>query len=215
MDSLEDMDTSDSDQSDLSDADWEETKQKAGDYSPEARKRLTKKRKSKTDAHLTATSALEDAGKHEILNLENMGEEEIHKNAMPTSALCCSCGRSSSCKTNKCECRVAGGMCGESCACVPTKCVNRDNGVIKKTEDSSQSEITENGGKNNFHDAACIDDIEKNKALASHGAKLLQSALKEKPVEGIDDDIMQRKPLSDIGNTQVYLPLFICRTCHI
>ncbi|KAJ8640473.1 hypothetical protein MRB53_017167 [Persea americana] len=204
MDSLEDMDISDSDQSDLSDADWEENEQgKAGDNSFEARKRLRRKRRSKTDAHPTETSASEDAAKHEILNSENIGEEEAHKNEMPTSALCCTCGRNSSCKTNKCGCRAAGGMCGETCACARTKCANRENGVIQKTEESLQLEMTKNGGNDIFHDAASIDDIEKNKALASHGARLLQSALKEKPVEVNGDDATQRKPLSDIGNTKL------------
>ena len=42
-----------------------------------------------------------------------------------SSLACCSCSKSSSCKTQKCECRAEGKSCGSGCGCVASKCANR------------------------------------------------------------------------------------------
>lgn len=38
----------------------------------------------------------------------------------------CSCSQSSGCKTKKCECKAAGGLCGTQCGCNTVKCNNRE-----------------------------------------------------------------------------------------
>lgn len=39
---------------------------------------------------------------------------------------CCSCSPCSGCKTRKCECKAAGGLCGPNCGCKASKCANRE-----------------------------------------------------------------------------------------
>jgi kinesin family protein 4/21/27 len=39
----------------------------------------------------------------------------------------CACSKSSSCKTNRCECRGSGAQCGAGCGCKDSKCSNRDS----------------------------------------------------------------------------------------
>ncbi|KAI3966217.1 hypothetical protein MKW92_030647 [Papaver armeniacum] len=114
-------------------------------------------------------------------------------------SVCCSCSKSSRCKTNKCQCRDAGGACGASCGCVPSKCENREaNKMRVDLHDSANSDEIEEGGS-----CSVNVDGEQNRSLAVHGAMLLQSALADKPP--IDAKNVKRengrKPLSDIGNT--------------
>ncbi|MCL7043437.1 hypothetical protein MKW94_030591, partial [Papaver nudicaule] len=106
-------------------------------------------------------------------------------------SICCSCSRSSKCKTTKCQCRDAGGACGASCGCVPSKCENRESKMRVDVHDSAQSDEIEDG-------ETCSVNVEQNKSLAVHGAMLLQSALADKPPINAKKG---RKPLSDIGNT--------------
>ncbi|PKA52667.1 Kinesin-like protein FLA10 [Apostasia shenzhenica] len=87
-------------------------------------------------------------------------------------SICCSCSKYSTCKTKKCECRAVGSLCGDACGCSSLKCANR-------------------GG-------SCLDD-EKTMELVSEGTMLLQGALNEK-LKLDNNDLEQRKPLSDIGN---------------
>ncbi|KAK6116090.1 hypothetical protein DH2020_008359 [Rehmannia glutinosa] len=96
--------------------------------------------------------------------------------------VCCTCSKSSSCKTSRCECRAASGNCSLSCSCEPTRCSNRE-------------EITTNEAAGNMFETHETDRND----LASHGAMLLQTALSEKPVSTNDGGSI-RKPLSDIGN---------------
>ncbi|KAK6130752.1 hypothetical protein DH2020_035510 [Rehmannia glutinosa] len=96
--------------------------------------------------------------------------------------VCCTCSKSSSCKTSRCECRAASGNCSLSCSCEPTRCSNRE-------------EITTNETAGNMFETHETDRND----LASHGAMLLQTALSEKPVSTNDGGSI-RKPLSDIGN---------------
>ncbi|AQK74805.1 P-loop containing nucleoside triphosphate hydrolase superfamily protein [Zea mays] len=46
----------------------------------------------------------------------------------------CSCSKSSSCKTNKCECRGSGAQCGAGCGCKDSKCSNRDSSIEKANQ---------------------------------------------------------------------------------
>lgn len=47
------------------------------------------------------------------------------------------------------------------------------------------------------------DETDKDHALVTHGAMLLQNALIERPADTDEDGGARRKPLSDIGNTLV------------
>ncbi|KAL0368856.1 UNVERIFIED_CONTAM: Kinesin-like protein KIN-4C [Sesamum calycinum] len=166
---LEDMDTSDDDQRehprllDDEDREWVRTKEK--------KKRQAKKRNSKTDSHVETAVDLE----HLVV-------------ATSVEPVCCSCSKSSSCKTSRCECRAASGNCTPSCGCGPTKCSNREE-VIGK-------ELLHPETAGNMLDT---DETERSKNLASHGAMLLQTAMSDKPVNTNDGGVI-RKPLSDIGN---------------
>ncbi|KAA8528360.1 hypothetical protein F0562_035715 [Nyssa sinensis] len=57
--------------------------------------------------------------------------------------VCCSCSKKSLCKTTRCECRAAGGKCGISCDCEATKCSNRETDLIKEADHLPQSEPAE------------------------------------------------------------------------
>ncbi|KAF5190528.1 hypothetical protein FRX31_019882 [Thalictrum thalictroides] len=152
---------------------------------------LLKKRSSRTSALIASHQT--DC---EDLKSEAIIEEATCSNVKAASTACCSCSRRSYCKTKNCVCRAAGGTCGASCACVPSKCSNRESG--SNMTDVDVSVISEEN---------CINtaDIEKDKILASQGAMLLQSALAEKPSNVKNEgNETRRRPLSDIGNnTQV------------
>ncbi|KZV37403.1 hypothetical protein F511_01271 [Dorcoceras hygrometricum] len=168
---LEDMDTSDEyepEASDLftdDDTEWERRKRKP---------RQARKRNSKTDNPLEISMDLE--------------EKNLVKS---TEQVCCSCSKSSFCKTSRCECRASGGDCNMSCSCEPSKCSNREEIYAK---DSVQAKFLEFSPH-----ISGTDDAGKNQNLASHGAMLLQNALSEKP-GNTNDGGNTRKPLSDIGN---------------
>ncbi|MCI03505.1 chromosome-associated kinesin KIF4-like, partial [Trifolium medium] len=105
---------------------------------------------------------------------------------------CCSCSKSSSCKTSKCLCRANGIGCGSSCGCRETKCANR-----------GRQPVSADGTENDS------DEADKNSLLATQGAQLLQGALVERPTEAKTDN-GPRKALSDIGNTLPAMPIFLC-----
>ncbi|XP_058786276.1 kinesin-like protein KIN-4C [Vicia villosa] len=96
-----------------------------------------------------------------------------------TSDICCSCSKISACKTIKCECKAMGNSCGSSCSCLATKCDNRES-FLNELHEPMQSEAL----------------------LVTQGAELLQEALADRFAEA-NNDQGPRKPLSDIGNTQV------------
>ncbi|KAM1574329.1 hypothetical protein COP1_044194 [Malus domestica] len=114
------------------------------------------------------------------------------------STVCCSCSKSSLCKTMKCRCRSTGDSCGASCGCVASKCSNRGLTVQIKLNESSQSETVD--GILNCSDTT---EVEKDSSVASQGAMLLQNALVQKPAESNDNLGPRKKPLSDIGNLLV------------
>lgn len=134
-------------------------------------------------------------------NLDSSGDGVLRGNESTASTIvCCTCSRSSSCKTTKCQCRANGGACGLSCGCIPSKCSNRGS---KSDRDASlQLDLTRN-----VRNAMENDETdEESRDLVSHGARLLQNALAERPSDDAppaEDGGAKRKPLSDIGNTLV------------
>nr|XP_011464668.1 PREDICTED: chromosome-associated kinesin KIF4 [Fragaria vesca subsp. vesca] len=113
------------------------------------------------------------------------------------SPVCCSCTKSSLCKTMKCKCRSKGGSCGASCGCAASKCSNRI-AVPIKSSDSPLSEIA-NGVLNSSNSSETV----KSNTEASEGAMLLQSALVQKPAEPKENFGARKKPLTEIGNILV------------
>ncbi|KAK9164017.1 hypothetical protein Syun_004919 [Stephania yunnanensis] len=101
---LEDMDTSESEQSD-GEAETDQEWVKSG-------RRLPKKRSSKgTSGHASASGS-------------------SNSEASASEGLCCSCSKGSFCKTSKCQCLAAHSFCGAACGCISTKCTNRDSSEI-------------------------------------------------------------------------------------
>ncbi|XP_071925031.1 kinesin-like protein KIN-4C isoform X1 [Coffea arabica] len=201
LQSLEDMDTSDSEYSDngqgdddhelghtdLDDPEWSLTN---------GRRRRAKKRNSKNSSHSGTASHPISASDSEGLNTKTSGGEDSTGSQKYESAICCSCSKKSLCKTMKCECRLADGICGTSCGCDPVKCSNRESALTQEDNGLPPSEIV-----GLTRTASETDEADGSHVLASHGAMLLQSALSEKPMISNDEGGPRRKPLSDIGNT--------------
>ncbi|XP_028777712.1 kinesin-like protein KIN-4C isoform X2 [Neltuma alba] len=125
------------------------------------------------------------------MNLSSETEAKRDK----SDGLCCSCSKKSLCKTSKCRCRSGGGSCGTSCGCARFKCTNRELNPVAADE-PTKSENTEN-----VKTASANDTVENRSMIASHGAKLLESALLEKPAAVRDNLRRKKKPLSDIQNS--------------
>ncbi|TKY74438.1 Kinesin protein BC2 [Spatholobus suberectus] len=110
---------------------------------------------------------------------------------------CCSCSKKSLCKTNKCKCRSTGGSCGASCGCTRFKCTNREPNQLTGNE-PLKSDNTE-----------CTVEVsaadKDGSVVASECAKLLQSALVQKPAGCRDNPVPIKKPLCDIQNSMVKL----------
>ncbi|KAJ0986624.1 hypothetical protein J5N97_004980 [Dioscorea zingiberensis] len=189
----EDMDISDSEQSeqydsesDMADEDWVESGRKI------VRKQSRTTRPSK--------KMFQDFQGSDNIKLEVLNEESDPVFERNSSVICCSCSRSSSCKTKKCECRADGNLCGASCGCIASKCSNRvDEFILKETDDKLDAEIS--GGGESHSSSECLEN-EKSNELVSECALLLQSAFEEKS-NVVNEDPKHRKPLSDIGNTVV------------
>lgn len=166
---LEDMDTSDDVHLNLendNDAEWV--------YPGEKKKHQSKKGNSKTDNHV-----------------DKVVDVDQSTSVMSTEGICCSCSKSSLCKTSRCECRAASGICSSSCSCGPSKCSNREEASVKDILQLSVNMSTS-------------EEAESSHDLASHGAMLLQTALSEKHANQSTNGTV-RKPLSDIGNNIVSL----------
>ncbi|KAJ3700592.1 hypothetical protein LUZ61_004297 [Rhynchospora tenuis] len=103
---------------------------------------------------------------------------------------CCTCSKSSFCKTKKCECRFAGSECGSSCGCSDLKCANRSFSNNRVEESCS------------FSDKA--DEDKKNVDMVSQAAHLLESAIKSGLEEKEEEEKIPllRKPLGEIGNVK-------------
>jgi kinesin family protein 4/21/27 len=155
------MDISDETESD--DYDVEET----DDEWKESGKLRVRKRKSKS--------------KHSEDFKYNLSNRLGGAHGEPASDICCSCSKSSTCKTTKCMCKAIGNSCGSSCSCLTTKCDNRAS-ILNESHEPIQSGLP----------------------LITQGAELLQGALADRPAEA-NNDQGPRKPLSDIGNKQVHV----------
>lgn len=138
-------------------------------------------------------------------NQSNISSEEVKDNSVEgpggasgetASEACCSCSKSSSCKTTKCKCRALGSTCGSSCGCLASKCANREP-VSNESQEPTQLGLVEGTGND-----SCIEESDKDRLLATQGAELLHGALIDRPAE-TNNDHGSRKPLSDIGNTLV------------
>ncbi|MED6172390.1 hypothetical protein PIB30_049596 [Stylosanthes scabra] len=110
--------------------------------------------------------------------------------------VCCSCGKKSLCKTTKCKCRSVGGRCGPSCGCKLLKCTNKEPNQIEEGNEPVISESKECNVKMN--NSAVLED---GNIIASECAKLLQSALIQKPASYRDNPGPIKKPLADIQNS--------------
>ncbi|KAI3820239.1 hypothetical protein L1987_07783 [Smallanthus sonchifolius] len=184
---LEDMEISESEHSGLdeTDTEWLHSEDFQDEWGHRRRKNA-KKRNSKI-----VIESNPDTETHKTSPNEGGDTNTIEK--VP-SGICCSCSKSSSCKTMKCECRAINGSCSMSCNCHPKKCSNR--AVLVQPEMGPP--VTEDGSVNILSDG---EELDKNSSeLASHGAMLLQAALSDKPAEIKDTNDDKRKPLSDIGN---------------
>ncbi|OIW04314.1 hypothetical protein TanjilG_32506 [Lupinus angustifolius] len=135
-------------------------------------------------------------------NQTNSSSEDVKDNSKEgikcapektASNVCCSCSKSSSCKTTKCQCRALGNNCGSSCGCLATKCANR------ASVSNESQELTQSGVEGTGNDSRIV-ETDKNQILATQGAELLQGALVDRTAE-TNNNHRPRRPLSDIGNT--------------
>ncbi|KAK9072863.1 hypothetical protein SSX86_009298 [Deinandra increscens subsp. villosa] len=185
---LEDMEISESENSDLDETDIEWLH--SDDFEDEwghKRRQNAKKRNSKV--------VIENNPETEAPKTSPKEDGDTNPIQKAPSGVCCSCSKSSSCKTMKCECRSINGSCSMSCSCHPKKCSNR---AAVSVQPHLGTPVTEDKIVNMLSDG---DELDKNSSeLASHGAMLLQAALSDKPVENKNTDNDKRKPLSDIGN---------------
>ncbi|XP_022768453.1 kinesin-like protein KIN-4C [Durio zibethinus] len=109
---VEDMDTSESEHSDMDasddDDDWVQSEKKP------TRRRASRSRASSLGIHQSEGNDVE--------NIKGCSAEVTGK----IDGLCCTCSKKSYCKTPKCQCRANGNSCGQSCGCSLVKCSNRE-----------------------------------------------------------------------------------------
>ncbi|KAF5746767.1 kinesin-like protein BC2 [Tripterygium wilfordii] len=186
---LEDMDTSESEHSDTdaTDEDWvEHSEMDVADEDSVRPRKQGRKRVSRTRGR----SIVEDINDGENLNQDSSSDGVNVVAGEAATGICCTCSKTSLCKTKKCDCRAAGGTCGISCGCVDTRCSNRDaSAEVVESRHLETAEVPE------------MEETERTQTLASQGAMLLQSSLVEKPGGTNSEQVARRKPLSDIGNT--------------
>ncbi|KDP41482.1 hypothetical protein JCGZ_15889 [Jatropha curcas] len=129
---------------------------------------------------VSATSSIDFMGtsesEHSGANNAGLGKS--------TPRLCCSCSKKSLCKTSKCECRAATGSCGIGCGCAISKCTNRAVLFIKM-DNSPQQEVSQDS-------VHCSGSSETEKGVV---ISLLAATN--------NNCAPRRKPLHEIGNTQV------------
>ena len=108
---MEDMDTSESEHSDMDasdDDEWVQSEKKP------IRRRASRSRSSSLEIYQSVTNDLE--------NIKGCIDEVTEQ----IDGLCCTCSKQSSCKTLKCQCRANGNSCGQLCGCYSVKCSNRE-----------------------------------------------------------------------------------------
>ncbi|KAH9314827.1 hypothetical protein KI387_023454 [Taxus chinensis] len=201
----DDMDISEGDQSDEeSDVDWAEDlevrtamKKSRVSMAPKGVKPLDRKSSDSLGSESQDSESL--GNPHSDIAC---GENEI-KSKSETEG-CCSCGRSSGCKTNKCGCKAAGSFCGPRCGCKASRCANREilEMEAEPTGDAAdQTEVAKavealriDKARRRNHDKDEANRTDSNverliepetktkaaeQALAMHGATLLENAINE------------------------------------
>ncbi|KAL2339996.1 hypothetical protein Fmac_007936 [Flemingia macrophylla] len=181
---LEDMDTSEteSEDYDFTDDEWEES----------GKLRIRKKKSKISRSNVENNQS--NTNNSEYMN-ENSNDVLVDAYRETASHICCSCNRISSCKTTKCKCKATGSSCGSSCGCLATKCANRTSS--NESLEPTQSTLVQRSGNN-----PNIEETDDDHLLVTQGAVLLQGALIDRLAQ-TNNDQGDRKPLSDIGNTQV------------
>uniref|UniRef100_A0A0E0K545 Kinesin motor domain-containing protein n=1 Tax=Oryza punctata TaxID=4537 RepID=A0A0E0K545_ORYPU len=183
----DDMDISDSEKSEGSDADWEasDADYGASDADWECSKKVRRRRQT-VSSHLNPN--LGSGTTHKNAKSEMASQEK--STSQDLSPQCCSCSKYSFCKTQKCECRASGSQCGGDCGCITSRCSNRVD--MKQQIESSQKE---GGG---VIDVSSSDDVDDAKAqeIVKEGVMLLENSMSEKDAQ----ETKSRKPLADIGN---------------
>ncbi|XP_061372067.1 kinesin-like protein KIN-4C [Gastrolobium bilobum] len=181
---LEDMDISETESDDY---DVEAT----DDEWKESGKLRVRKRKSKSRHSSMENNQLNIINAEDFV--DNSRDRLVGASGETASDICCSCSKTSTCKTTKCKCKAMGSSCGSSCGCLATKCANRTS-ISNESMEPTQSGLVQRTGS--------IDETNGDRLLATQGAELLQGALVDRLAE-TNSDQGPRKPLSDIGNTQV------------
>uniref|UniRef100_A0A0D9VKX5 Kinesin motor domain-containing protein n=1 Tax=Leersia perrieri TaxID=77586 RepID=A0A0D9VKX5_9ORYZ len=187
----DDMDISDS-ESEESDADWEASDADCGasdvDYVESCKK--VRRRRQTVSSHLNPNLGSGTTNKNSKSEVASQEKPASQKNLAPQ---CCLCSKSSSCKTQKCECRASGSQCGGDCGCIASRCSNRVD-MKKEMEHPSQKESGDG------FDASSDDvDDAKTQEIVKQGVMLLENAMAEKEAQ----EPKSRKPLADIGNSAV------------
>ncbi|KAG8072363.1 hypothetical protein GUJ93_ZPchr0006g42296 [Zizania palustris] len=184
----DDMDISDSERSEgiESDADWEASDADCG-ASDADRIELPNKgrrRRQTTSSHLNPNAGRATTRTNAKSEIASQEKSTSEKDLAPQ---CCSCSKSSSCKTQKCECKAFGSQCGGACGCIASRCSNRRN-MKQEMDYCSQKEGSES------------DDVDsKTQEIVKQGVMLLENAMAEKDAQ----EPQSRKPLADIGNNVV------------
>lgn len=176
------MDTSDSD-TEFQPSHTEESESESESGWSKYRKKIQKKRLRKSAEAKKFSPKVIYTSKD--VDVRGTSDPDVSKSEINA---CCSCSKSSSCKTKKCECRSANNSCGAKCGCVLSKCTNREEFCIIKDEEKSEFETED------------LKPKDRTAVLATQGVMLLQSALVENSVNEI---VPQRKVLSTIGNKLV------------
>lgn len=206
-----DMDIDDDIDDDASDEDWSEV----GEKRP-SRSRIRKIKGDKSH--------------NGFQDLAPTRGEIVEAKSRPDSPLCCSCSRSSGCKTSKCACKAAGSLCGLNCGCLSKKCANRGSGL----EEGDAAEVAEaietlkldkeirNVQRTQIECDQIVadafikkEDVQRaEQVLAKHGAAVLENVWTDeletvgsaaKSGHTVDGNFHPgkgnfRRPLSDIGN---------------
>ncbi|KAL2652560.1 hypothetical protein R1flu_020688 [Riccia fluitans] len=148
---------------------------------------------------------------------EAVFEDNQDKERERLSTFSCSCGRSSGCKTNKCECKAAGGFCGYGCGCKAGKCNNREAVEVEEVSSSTlatsvQMEMAEtlaavgvDQAQRGFYYtgeagklSAGLEVKRAERYLAVHGATLLESAWKEETQNAeVQEEVESREAVQD------------------
>ncbi|KAL5207040.1 hypothetical protein ABZP36_031475 [Zizania latifolia] len=181
----DDMDISDSEKSEgiESDADWEASDVDCGASDADCVELPNKgrRRRQTTSSYLNpnvGSGTMRKNAKSEMSSQEKSTSEK------DLASRCCSCSKSSSCKTQKCQCRASGSQCGGACGCIASKCSNRMDMKQEGSELISSSS----------------DDVDsKTQEIVKQGVMLLENAMAEKEAQEPES----RKPLADIGNNVV------------